>query len=248
MMKIVVCDDIDGAFQRSSELERLKVAGSHVIYDQVAATGEMLLEQLQSAVVAVAIRDRTLLGREILTSSSGTTTDSIDWPAPNRYKRGDRAGHGRHDHPWRIDRLRRRACLCAVTFSEPADRHSGSGLAPATLGTCFRNRAGRKSSRYTWARPDWNCGGEESSGFRSPRTCLGTYVDCERAASSGATMVGEEELFRKSDILSVHLRRTDFSYNFVNTSRLALMKPTALLIDISWAGIVDHKALATALR
>jgi len=61
-------------------------------------------------------------------------------------------------------------------------------------------------------------------------------------------MVSEEELFRSADILSVHLRRSEMSRQFVNATRLALMKPSALLIDISWAGIVDREALAASLR
>ena len=61
-------------------------------------------------------------------------------------------------------------------------------------------------------------------------------------------MVSEEELFHASDILSIHLRRSDLSKGFVNAERLAWMKPTAFLIDISWEGIVDHHAVAAALR
>jgi phosphoglycerate dehydrogenase-like enzyme len=76
----------------------------------------------------------------------------------------------------------------------------------------------------------------------------GPTLTPERAGVSGAKMVSEEELFRTSDILSVHLRRSEMSHQFVNATRLALMKPSALLIDISWAGIVDREALAASLR
>jgi phosphoglycerate dehydrogenase-like enzyme len=75
----------------------------------------------------------------------------------------------------------------------------------------------------------------------------GPTLTPERAIASGAQMVREEELFRTADILSVHLRRSEMSHQFVNASRLALMKASALLIDISWAGIVDRKALAASL-
>jgi phosphoglycerate dehydrogenase-like enzyme len=76
----------------------------------------------------------------------------------------------------------------------------------------------------------------------------GPTLTPERAGVSGAKMVSEEELFRTADILSVHLRRSEMSHQFVNATRLALMKPSALLVDISWAGIVDRVALAAALR
>ena len=76
----------------------------------------------------------------------------------------------------------------------------------------------------------------------------GPTLSPERAAASGAQMVSEEERFRSADVLSVHLRRSEMSRQFVNATRLALMKPSALLIDISWAGIVDREALAASLR
>ena len=64
-MNIVVCDDIDGAFQRSGELTRLDQATLRV-YDTVAETRAALSERLQDAQVAVAIRDRTVFDRETL--------------------------------------------------------------------------------------------------------------------------------------------------------------------------------------
>jgi D-3-phosphoglycerate dehydrogenase / 2-oxoglutarate reductase len=64
-MKIVVCDDIDGAFQRSGELARLDAATLRV-YDTVAETCAALVERLRDAQVAVAIRDRTIFDRERL--------------------------------------------------------------------------------------------------------------------------------------------------------------------------------------
>ena len=76
----------------------------------------------------------------------------------------------------------------------------------------------------------------------------GPTLTPERAAAAHARLVSEEELFRSSDILSVHLRYSALSDNFVNAARLALMKPTALLVDISRAGIVNRQNLADALK
>ena len=85
-------------------------------------------------------------------------------------------------------------------------------------------------------------------GFGLRVIAWGPTLTPERAAASGARMVSEEELFRTADILSVHLRYSNLSHDFVNANRLALMKPTALLIDISRAGIVNRQHLADALR
>jgi phosphoglycerate dehydrogenase-like enzyme len=76
----------------------------------------------------------------------------------------------------------------------------------------------------------------------------GPTLTPERAAAARARLVSEEELFQTSDILSVHLRYSPLSRNFLNASRLASMKPTALLVDISHDGVVNRRDLAEALR
>jgi phosphoglycerate dehydrogenase-like enzyme len=76
----------------------------------------------------------------------------------------------------------------------------------------------------------------------------GPTLTAERASASHAQFVSEKQLFQDSDILSVHLRYSALSDDFVNASRLALMKPTALLVDISRAGVVNRQALAAALK
>lgn len=68
MIKIIVCDDVDGAFQKSGELSRLETSAQVAIHSQVASNHDELLERLKGATVAVAIRDRTVLDRQILAS------------------------------------------------------------------------------------------------------------------------------------------------------------------------------------
>jgi phosphoglycerate dehydrogenase-like enzyme len=76
----------------------------------------------------------------------------------------------------------------------------------------------------------------------------GPTLTPERAAAAHARFVDEKELFQSSDILSVHLRYSPSSNNFVNAPRLTLMKPTALLVDISHEGVVNRQDLADALK
>jgi phosphoglycerate dehydrogenase-like enzyme len=76
----------------------------------------------------------------------------------------------------------------------------------------------------------------------------GPTLTPERAAAAHARFVSEKELFESSDILSVHLRYSALSDDFVNAKRLTLMKPTALLVDISRAGVVNRQDLANALK
>jgi glycerate dehydrogenase len=64
----------------------------------------------------------------------------------------------------------------------------------------------------------------------------------------GCQFVGLEDVFRRSDVVSLHCPLTPQTKNIVNKQRLALMKKTAFLINISRGPIVDEQALAQALN
>ena len=70
----------------------------------------------------------------------------------------------------------------------------------------------------------------------------------ERAAQHGAILVSKDELFRQSDIVSVHVQLSERTLGLVGARELALMKPTALLINTARGPIVDEAALIDALR
>lgn len=64
----------------------------------------------------------------------------------------------------------------------------------------------------------------------------------------GIVPVSKEELFKQSDVLSLHSPLTPDTRNFVNAERLALMKPTAIIINTSRGPLVNEKDLADALN
>ncbi|POX64910.1 hydroxyacid dehydrogenase [Streptomyces sp. Ru62] len=71
----------------------------------------------------------------------------------------------------------------------------------------------------------------------------------ERAEEVGVELAGsKEELFRDSDFVSVHLALGDRTRGLVGAAELALMKPTAYLVNTSRAAIVDQDALLAALH
>ncbi|MDR3061300.1 MAG: D-2-hydroxyacid dehydrogenase [Dysgonamonadaceae bacterium] len=60
--------------------------------------------------------------------------------------------------------------------------------------------------------------------------------------------VNREELFRESDVLSIHCPLNHDTRNLVNAERLSLMKPSTILINTSRGPIIDEEALAKALN
>ncbi|MGI9429586.1 MAG: D-2-hydroxyacid dehydrogenase [Bythopirellula sp.] len=63
-----------------------------------------------------------------------------------------------------------------------------------------------------------------------------------------ASAVDLEELFRESDVVSLHCPLTPDTEKLVNADRLRMMKPTAVLINTSRGPLIDEVALADALR
>ncbi|MCK5806258.1 MAG: D-2-hydroxyacid dehydrogenase [Lentisphaeria bacterium] len=64
----------------------------------------------------------------------------------------------------------------------------------------------------------------------------------------GVEIVSPEEVFRQSDVLSLHCPLTEQTERMVNAERLSWMKPTAFLVNTSRGGVVDPQALADALN
>ena len=248
MTHIVVCDDADGAFRAAGELPRLQAAGTVTVYGAAASTRELLIERLHPARVILTMRGRTVLDRETLLNlpelrliaSSGphridvkAATDSGIAVATT----GGTSTESVADHVLAL-------MLALARGVVPADQAlrqgrwepvTGMELGGKILGILGLGRIGRAVAR-------------RALGFGLHVIAWGPTLTPERAAASGVEMVSEDELFRRSDIVSVHLLHSDLSRDFVNAKRIALMKPSALLVDISRTGIVNRKHLAEALH
>jgi glycerate dehydrogenase len=70
----------------------------------------------------------------------------------------------------------------------------------------------------------------------------------DSSSPDGVHLMDTETVFRESDVLSLHCPLTAETENLVNKERLALMKPTAILLNTSRGGLVDEQALAHALN
>jgi len=73
-------------------------------------------------------------------------------------------------------------------------------------------------------------------------------LTAEKAADQGVERVEKDELFRRSDILSVHLVLSPRSRGLVGKREIGLMKPSAILVNTSRGPICDTEAVIEALQ
>ena len=73
-------------------------------------------------------------------------------------------------------------------------------------------------------------------------------TDPERARRLGVELVERDEVFRRADVVSVHLRNTTEARGSVGRRELELMKPSAVLINTARAAILNQDDLVEALR
>jgi phosphoglycerate dehydrogenase-like enzyme len=72
-------------------------------------------------------------------------------------------------------------------------------------------------------------------------------LTADQARERGAERVEKDELFARSDVITIHMVLSDRSRGLIGSRELGLMKPTALLINTSRGPIVDEAALLAAL-
>jgi phosphoglycerate dehydrogenase-like enzyme len=74
------------------------------------------------------------------------------------------------------------------------------------------------------------------------------FVPAEMAEQDGAELVPLDDLLRRSDVVSVHTFLSAETHHLIDAGRLALMKPTAWLVNTARGKLVDEEALVAALR
>ena len=85
-------------------------------------------------------------------------------------------------------------------------------------------------------------------GFGCPILIHDPYIRAGAEVEVSGVVTDLETLLRKSDVVTLHARVTDETLDMIGAEQLALMKPTAYLINTARAALVDEDALFGALQ
>jgi D-3-phosphoglycerate dehydrogenase len=114
-------------------------------------------------------------------------------------------------------------------------RFEGTELRGKTMGIVGLGRIGQQMARIARA-------------FSMSVVAHDPFLPAERAAELQVRLVPLEQLLRTSDVITLHLALTDETNRLIDAQRLALMKPTAVLINTARGELVDEAALAAAVK
>jgi D-3-phosphoglycerate dehydrogenase / 2-oxoglutarate reductase len=111
----------------------------------------------------------------------------------------------------------------------------GDGYAGITIGVVGLGRAGSRVADLL--RP-----------WRARVLAADPYVDSAKFTQHGAERTDLDTLLRESDVVTLHCNLTAETRGLIDRRRLALLKPTAVLINTARGAIVDLEALCDALE
>ncbi|MBI2988066.1 MAG: phosphoglycerate dehydrogenase [Deltaproteobacteria bacterium] len=115
------------------------------------------------------------------------------------------------------------------------DKFMGVELCNKTLGVIGLGNVGRIVA-------------ERAVGLRMKVIAHDPFVSPENAARLGVEPVGLEEIFKRSDFITVHVPLTNETRGLINREAFAKMKKGVRIINCARGGIVDEKDLAEALK
>lgn len=248
-MKIVVLDDYQDAFRTLGFADTF--GGHELVSFHDTVSGDALVQRLADADIAVLIQQRSPLPRAViehlprlkLISQSGVNVNHIDLAACK--ERGIVVSAGGAGAPNATSELVWGLIIASMRrIPQEAQRlidghwmgrPIGVGLAGKTLGIYAYGRIGKLVA-------------EVGRAFEMRVVCWGREGSTARAKAAGYDIAASRDaFFAAADVLTLHLPLNDQTRGLITPADLALMKPTALLVNTSRAQIIASGALAEAV-
>jgi phosphoglycerate dehydrogenase-like enzyme len=248
-VKIAILDDYQNVAAQCADWSPLAGSAEITFFNDHISGVDAQVSRLAPFDIICVMRERTPLTAEImgrlpalkLISSTGPGNASIDIAAA-RGRGIEVMNTGYNSYPtieltWGLILASARHIVTEAQGLRSGlwQKTLGVGLRGKTLGLLGLGRVGAGVARVGLA-------------FDMRVVAWSQNLTSEKASEHGVALVTKEELFRISDIVSVHLILSDRSRGLVGRPELSLMKSSGLLVNTSRGPIVDESALVEALR
>lgn len=248
-MKIAVLDDYQNAALKLADWSPVAGRAEITVFNDHVSDPLALVERLLPFDIICVMRERTPLPRSIIQqlpqlkmiASTGSRNASIDAEAAT--ERGIVVTGTRY---WSTPTIEMTWALILASMRHIVQENAairdhgwqisiGEDLQGKTLGVLGLGNIGREVARIGHA-------------FGMKIIAWSQNMTSEIASAAGATLVGKDQLFRQADVVTIHLILSRRTRGLVGAAELALMKPTARLINTSRGPIVDEASLIEVLQ
>ena len=247
--RVAVLDDYQNAALSLADWSALDARATVTVFNDHLADADALVERLQPFDIVCLMRERTPMIRSIierlpklrLIASTGTRNAPIDLKAAE--EQGVQVVHTGYTSAPTIEltwalilgSARNLVIENASLRGGGWQQSVGDDMAERTLGVLGLGNVGGAVAKI-------------GNAFGMKVIAWSENLTTERAAEVGATLVSKDELFEKADVVSIHLVLGRRTRGLVSAAELALMKPTARLINTSRGPIVVEADLIAALN
>jgi phosphoglycerate dehydrogenase-like enzyme len=249
LIKVAVLDDYQNCALHMADWSPLDGRAEITVFSDHVAGLAAVVERLKPFDVVSVMRERTPLTREVIEQLPNLKLIASTGPANAAIDEDAATGRGievRHTDYWSTPTIEFTwALILSMARNLELEQRSlrqggwqvsvGEELSGKTLGLLGLGRVG-------------SAVGAIGKAFGMNVIAWSQNLTPERAAEQGAQFVAKDELFSRSDFLSVHVRLSPRTHHLVGAVELAQMKPTARLINTSRGPIVDDAALLEALK
>ncbi|HEX5502640.1 MAG TPA: D-2-hydroxyacid dehydrogenase family protein [Thermomicrobiales bacterium] len=249
--RIVVPDDYDDVYGASPAFAALRARADVAIYTTPHASLDELVARLRDAEIVVANRERIPLRAETFARLPALRLVA---------QTGSRGAH------LDLAAAQARGIVVAGTVGTASATSTAEltiGLMLAALRRIPAGDAGVRAGRWPQSV------GREASGLRLGVVGLGRIggrvarvagalgmdvlawspsLTPERARAAGATYAPLDALLREADVVTLHLRLTPEMRGLLDRDKLALLRPSALLVNTARGALVDEAALVAMLQ
>jgi phosphoglycerate dehydrogenase-like enzyme len=248
-MKVAILDDYQNVALQLADWSSVRRYAEITVFNDHIADSSAVIERLRPFQVVCVMRERTPLPQQILQqlpnlrliASTGPRNASIDSQAAADLGIAVTAtGYDATptiEFTWSLILASMRGIDREAASLRTGGWQTGLGsnLRGKTLGVVGLGNIGKEVARIGLA-------------FGMKVIAWSQNLTEEKASAAGARLVDKQTLFREADIVTVHLVLSNRTRGLIGKPELALMKPTARLVNTSRAPIVDQAALVEALQ
>ena len=249
-MKIVVIDDYQNAFKTLKCFPKLS-GHEVVVYTDAETDSAKIAERLKDADAIVLTQQRTSFPRPLieklpklkLIGQTGRAATHVDLDACT--EKGIVVSAGGSGNPNATAELTWGLILSALRHLPFEVKRLKEGQWQSTLGIGVN---GKTLGIYAYGKIG-SIVAAVGGAFGARVVCWGREGSTGRAKAAGFEVAkSREEFFAEADILSLHLPLNKETRGIVTRGDLARMKPTALIVNASRAGLIADGALVDALK